>query len=131
MRQAPPLQQSESLLVKVGRLGLRNRSAAAAATAVATTVAKSVGVGEARPPGFVKHSATSEPESELPESSDEARSDEDEATRWVTKRVEAAKIGGKWQYRERSAFRELEQWIFSRVQSLCPSVLLNICALFG
>ena len=47
-------------------------SAATAATAVVPTVAKCVCVGEARPPGFVKFSATSVSESEVGESSDEA-----------------------------------------------------------
>ena len=83
-------------------------------TISAAAVAVVESAGEARPPGFVKYSAMSESESELAESSVEASSfDEDEGARWITKRVEAVKICGKWQYflwkgrdsEERSALR--------------------------
>ena len=71
-----------------------------AATAVVPRVAKLVGVGEARPPGFGKCSAASLSESEHAESSDEACSSGEEAPHWIAKynlhdSVETVKIGGK------------------------------------
>ena len=87
--------------------GFAKCSATTAATAVAPTVAKSVDVGETWPPGLVKYSATSEFESELAESSDEASSsDEDEVPPWLLcvvkykmqELVEVVNIDGEWQY---------------------------------
>ena len=87
---------------KLGILGVAKYSVATAATAVAPSVAKSVGVGGARPLGVAKHSATSVSESELTESSDEASSGE-EATLRIAKYnmqdiIETVKIGGKWRH---------------------------------
>ena len=47
--------------------GYASSSVATAATVVVPTIAKSVGMGEARPPGFAKYSSTSVSESELVE----------------------------------------------------------------
>ena len=121
-RNSSLLQQSPSLLVLVKR-GLQ--IAKCSSTAVAVAVAKSVGNGEARPPGFAQYRATTG--SEFRESSGEfpdevgaswsraigttgtaataavEKSADEVRLRWVTKNKmqendEAMKIDGQWRY---------------------------------